>query len=40
MQLKHLPFLFLIMAAICLTGAVTAAANSADAEPTQVAARR
>ena len=39
MQLKHLPFIFLAVAALCLTGAFTASANSAEDEPTQLAAR-
>lgn len=32
MQLKHLPFCFLVVAAICLAGAVNATANPRQAE--------
>lgn len=37
MQLKHLPICFLIVAAICLAGAVNATANPAPADPLEMA---
>lgn len=40
MQLKHLPFCFLIVAGICLAGAVTASATPAEPEAKEVAADR
>lgn len=40
MQLKHLPYLFVAVAALCLTGAVAASANAAEDEPAHVSARR
>lgn len=40
MQLKHLPFLFLIVAAVCLAGALTASATPAEADTTEIAASR
>jgi hypothetical protein len=36
MQLKHLPFVFLAVAAICLTGAFTASARSAEDRPAAI----
>ena len=33
MQLKHVPFCFLIVASICLAGAVTASATSSGDAP-------
>lgn len=39
MQLKHLPFIFLAVAALCLTGAFAASASSPEDEATQLAAR-
>ena len=39
MQLKHLPFCFLVLAAICLAGAVNASANPKDAEAAETASR-
>lgn len=38
MQLKHLPYLFVAVAALCLTGAVAASAGASEAEPTRIAA--
>lgn len=40
MQLKHLPYCFLVVAAICLAGALTASATPAEADTTELAAAR
>ena len=40
LQLKHLPFVFLVVAAICLTGALTAASNTSPDQPTHRSARQ
>ena len=40
MQLKHLPYCFLLVAAICLAGALTASTTPAQADTTELAARR
>ena len=37
MQLKHVPLCFLILASICLAGAVNASASSVRAEAPQTA---
>lgn len=40
LQLKHLPFCFLVVAAICLVGAFKASApHAAETEATELAAR-
>jgi len=40
MQLKHLPYCFLVVAAICLAGAFTASATPPEDEALQIASRR
>jgi hypothetical protein len=39
LQLKHLPFLFVAVAALCLTGALTASANASDDKLPEAAAQ-
>ena len=40
MQLKHLPICFLVVAAICLAGALTASTTPAETQATILAARQ
>jgi hypothetical protein len=40
MQLKHLPFCFLIVAGICLAGALTASAETGESPATEVPSGR